>query len=203
MQAVETGKNEVAGVAARADDMLEPLISLASALLNTDRLRIIAALVDDGPANRMKLAEVTSLSHRELLRQLDSLQLSGLVKLADPAVRDPDLYTPYVLNMETFRAARQAMGRYKGRTPRPTGAREMTLETFMPGGKLNAFPRKQSQLVIILDQIALSFDAGKEYAERDVNIMLEEINEDYCTLRRALVDYGYMSRENGIYRRNE
>src|SRR6476661_8477215 len=73
---------------------IEPLIALASALLDTDRLRIAGALAN-GPANRMELAEATGLSHRELLRQLDILMNFSVVKLEEPAPRTPDQYTRY------------------------------------------------------------------------------------------------------------
>ena len=86
------------------------------------------------------------------------------------------------------------MGKYKGVRKRPSDSREMTLETFMPGGKLSAMPLKQSQIVVILEEIARKFEPEKQYTEREVNVILEEINEDYCTTRRYLVDYGYLSR---------
>jgi ArsR family transcriptional regulator len=181
---------------------IEPLITLASALLDTDRLRIAAALVAK-PASRMELAEATGLSHRDLLRQLDILQTHGLVKLQEPTPRHPDQYTKYELNTEAFRAARQAMGKYKGVKPRPTDSRLMTLETFMPGGKLNTMPLKQEQILTVLSEVARKFEPEKKYTEREVNVMLEEVNEDYCTLRRNLVDYGYLSRDKGVYVKRE
>ncbi|MEO8285403.1 MAG: DUF2087 domain-containing protein [Chloroflexota bacterium] len=183
------------------ENVLEPLISLASALLDLDRLRVAALLVN-GPANRMEMAEATGLSHRDLLRQLDGLQNFGLVKLQEPAPREPDAYSRYELNMDAFKAARQAMGKYKGVRKRPSDSREMTLATFMPDGKLNTMPLKQSQIVTILDEIARKFEPEKQYTERQVNVILTDINEDYCLTRRYLVDYGYLSREKGIYRRN-
>ncbi|HEX9989131.1 MAG TPA: DUF2087 domain-containing protein [Chloroflexia bacterium] len=199
---METTEQEKAAVADSAADesVLEPLISLANALFDTDRLRIAAHLVA-GPASRMELAEVTGLSHRELLRQVGLLQYFGLVK-TEGDVRNPDYHTRYELNQEAFRAARQAMGKFRGVKPRPTDSRELTLETFMPGGKLVAFPKKNDQMVVILNKMAERFEAGKQYTEKEVNVILEDINEDYCTLRRCLVDYGYLSRSAGVYNRN-
>ena len=197
---LETDKVAVAEAAPEEGDPVEPLVSLASALLDTDRIRI-AGLLAAGPANRMELAGATGLSHKELLRQLGILQYFGVVKLHEPAPHQPDAYSRFELNMDTFRAARQAMGKHKGRKPRPTDAREMTLETFMPGGKLYALPRKHEQLQIVLNEMAQRFDGEKRYTEREVNVILEDINEDYCTLRRYLVDYGYLSRSGGVYKR--
>jgi DNA-binding transcriptional ArsR family regulator len=184
------------------EDPVQSLLSLASALLDMERLRIVARL-SSGPASRLELLHHTGLPHKELVRHLGLLQYFGLVKYEDLAPRDPDLYTPLVLNEETLRQARQAMGKVRGRKPRPTDARQMTLETFMPGGKLSAFPRKQEQMIIILDEVAQRFSTDKQYKEQDVNVILEEVNEDYCTLRRCLVDYGYLSRRGGVYTKND
>lgn len=199
MQADKMGESAVAEQT--EENMLEPLISLASALLDLEKLRVIAALAN-GPANRMEMAEATGLSHRDLVRLLDGLQSFGLVKLSEPAPRDPDPYSRYELNQQAFAAARKALGKYKGVRKRPSDSREFTLDTFMPDGKLRAMPLKQSQVVVILDEIARRFEPEKPYDEREVNAILEEINEDYCTTRRALVDYGYLSRKDGVYKKN-
>src|SRR5215210_3134206 len=200
---IEIENKEIQGNAEAAPptEVIEPLISLASALLDTDRIRIVAALVSE-PANRVRLAEITGLSHKELLRQLGLLQYFGLVKLEEPAPRHADAYSRYELDEEAFRAAGRALGKYKGVKPRPTDAREMTLETFMPGGKLVAMPLKNPQILVILDELARKFEPEKQYTEREVNAILEDVNEDYCTLRRSLVGYGYLSRSAGIYTKN-
>ena len=78
----------------------------------------------------------------------------------------------------------------------------LTLETFMPGGKLVAFPHKQEQILAILNEVATKFEPEKKYQEREVNVILEEVNEDYCSVRRWLVDYGYLSRSAGVYTKN-
>jgi ArsR family transcriptional regulator len=183
-------------------DLLEPLISLASGLLDPERLRI-AGVLASGPANRMELAEATGLSHKDLARQLAAMQELGLIRLQQPVPAHPDHYSRYELDSETFRAARQAMGKYKGTRPRPTDSRERTLDIFMPGGKLVALPKKQEQIVTVLEEMASRFEAGRQYSEREVNVILEEVNEDYCTPRRLLVDYGYLSRSRGVYKKED
>ena len=72
----------------------------------------------------------------------------------------------------------------------------------MPGGKLSALPLKNNQIIVILEELARKFELEREYKEKEVNVILEDVNEDYCTLRRLLVDYGYLSRHKGIYTKN-
>jgi len=186
------------------ENALEPLISLASAFLDLDRLRV-AAVLANGPANRMELEAATGISHRDLLRLLDNLQGFGIVKLKEPAPRDPDHYSLYELDLDTFSAARKAMGKYKGVRKRPSDSREMTIETFMPGGKLHSMPLKQGQIVIILEEFARRFEPDRQYTEREVNAILEEATEDFATVRRFLVDYGYLTRtrDGSVYRKSE
>ncbi len=184
-------------------DTLQPLLVLATALLDTDRLRIVGLLAG-AHANRMELAQATGLSHKELLHHLDTLQSFGIVKLQEPAPREPDPYSRYELNAETFRQARQAMGKFKGVRKRPSDTRLMILETFMPNGKLTAMPLKQPQIVTILEEIAQKFDPERQYSEREVNVILEDVHEDYVTIRRYLVDYGYLNRtrDGSVYRKS-
>ncbi|HEX8227906.1 MAG TPA: DUF2087 domain-containing protein [Chloroflexia bacterium] len=189
--------NKTVEQSATDEDGLQPLITVAGVLLDLDRIRIVAALAN-GPANRMQLHETTGLAHRDLVRHMDNMQQAGLVKPLGE-VRQPDVYTPYELDLKVFSEARKAMGKYKGVKPRPTDAREMVLETYMRGGKLSAYPKKQDQIVIILEEVARKFEPDRQYPEREVNVILEEVNEDYCMLRRYLVDYGYLNRSRGIY----
>jgi hypothetical protein len=37
------------------------------------------------------------------------------------------------------------------------------------------------------------------YPERQVNAILQEVDPDYATLRRYLVDAGLMQRDQGVY----
>jgi hypothetical protein len=191
--------NQTSEDASTEEDALQPLITVAGALLDLDRLRIAAALAN-GPASRLQMHETTGLSHRDLMRHMDNMQQAGLVKPVGE-VRQPDVYTPYELDLRVFSEARKAMGKYKGVKPRPSDARELVLDTYMRGGKLSAYPKKHEQVVVILEEVARKFEPEKQYAERDVNVILEEVNEDYCTLRRYLVDYGYLDRSGGIYQK--
>lgn len=47
-----------------------------------------------------------------------------------------------------------------------------------------------------------NFKVDTEYLEKDVNKVLKRIYEDYATLRRALIEYGFMERSSdcSIYR---
>ena len=61
-------------------------------------------------------------------------------------------------------------------------------------GPLLEFPKKQKRKMIILQHILKKFDASRAYTEKEVNAILKSLYPDYVTLRRYLIDYGYMER---------
>jgi hypothetical protein len=71
----------------------------------------------------------------------------------------------------------------------------------MVNGKLNTIPAQYKKMLIILDELVKAFDTGRTYTEREVNITIADFHDDFCTLRREMVDAGLLSRENGIYTR--
>lgn len=52
----------------------------------------------------------------------------------------------------------------------------------------------------VIQELLTWFEPGRDYPEREVNGILRDAHEDVATLRRELVDYGYLHRANGIYR---
>jgi len=45
--------------------------------------------------------------------------------------------------------------------------------------------------------IASKFEVGVRYSERQTNQIITDIHADYATIRRNLVEYGFMRRERG------
>lgn len=62
--------------------------------------------------------------------------------------------------------------------------------------RLRAIPAKEKKKVAVLNVIATAFAPGREYTEPEVNAVLKEIYpEDHVSLRRYLVEYGFMQRQ--------
>ena len=60
--------------------------------------------------------------------------------------------------------------------------------------KLKHFPVKAKKQYVILTRIAQELDPSKKYSEKEINDTLAEIYHDYVLIRRFLVDYGFMNR---------
>lgn len=65
-----------------------------------------------------------------------------------------------------------------------------------PDGRLSGFPKKEKRKIAILRQIVKRFDLERSYSEKEVNEILKTAYDDYATLRRYLIEYGFMDRKD-------
>lgn len=61
-------------------------------------------------------------------------------------------------------------------------------------GKLSKFPKKEKQKIVILRHILKKFEIKTHYSEKEVNEVLKNIYSDYVTMRRYMIEYGFMDR---------
>ena len=59
---------------------------------------------------------------------------------------------------------------------------------------LKEFPAKEKKKIIVLKRILEEFSVDKIYIEKDINQILKNIFPDYATVRRYLIEYGFMER---------
>lgn len=60
--------------------------------------------------------------------------------------------------------------------------------------KMRSFQIKEKAKLVALRRISAQFETGRRYTEKEVNDILREIYDDYVTLRRYLIQYGFMAR---------
>lgn len=82
-----------------------------------------------------------------------------------------------------------------------------TVQTYMDeNGALKQFPAREKKKIIVLREIMKNFKPDTEYSEKEVNrILMRIFEEDYPSIRRALIEYGFMdrSRDCTVYRVRE
>lgn len=78
--------------------------------------------------------------------------------------------------------------------------RKSVISAFFEYGKLKSVPVQQKKRNIVLEEIAKLFEKGKAYPEREVNIIIADVHDDFCTIRREMVDAHILYRENNIYK---
>jgi hypothetical protein len=71
------------------------------------------------------------------------------------------------------------------------------IRKFFPDGTdgpLKRFPSKEKQRLAVLREIANRLETEKVYDERNLNQILQEMYDDYATIRRYLIEYGFIDR---------
>lgn len=80
---------------------------------------------------------------------------------------------------------------------------EKVVQTFIKDGHLVRFPAKRGRRRVLLEHVVSSFEPGRRFGEKEVNVVLRAWcaggSADHVTLRRYLVDEGLLSREHGEY----
>lgn len=69
------------------------------------------------------------------------------------------------------------------------------ISTYMDkNGAIKTYPSKEKKKIIVLGEIINNFKPSRKYSEKDINLILKRIYEDYATIRRALIEYGFLER---------
>ena len=73
--------------------------------------------------------------------------------------------------------------------------RKRVIQTYVDeNGFVQQFPSKEKRKIIILGETVKKFDRQKNYSEQAVNEILKQMFADYVTVRRYLIEYGFMQR---------
>ncbi len=72
------------------------------------------------------------------------------------------------------------------------------LRKHTQNGRLTHLPSGQKNTAVVLQWLATLFEADVYYTEKEVNEFLKSVYEDdFVSLRRDLIDFGYLRRERG------
>jgi hypothetical protein len=63
-----------------------------------------------------------------------------------------------------------------------------------PDGPMSSFPKKEKRKLALLKHIIGRFETGKKYKEKEINEILKGVFSDYATIRRYLIEYGFLDR---------
>lgn len=171
-------------------------MDLLRTLLDPDRLAVIGSIARE-PRTTAEVAKVTGVRERDVVRTLGPLVQAGYVRRhGDEGEADA-----YLLDAVAWRAVAQHLPQAAPVHPRigfgMTDDEREVLARFFTGEHLEGLPRQRSKRLIVLERLALEFEPGERYPEPEVNDRLGRFNPDYTSLRRALVDEGFLDREPG------
>jgi hypothetical protein len=177
----------------RADDRSDGAAAgLLGLLADERRLKVVAALVL-GAETRADVAERVGLPARAVGQALTRLVRGELVEEADGRYR---LLTARF--EDAARAAATAAAVPDDEFDAPADAAKV-LRRFVKDGRLTSIPASHGKRLVVLDWLAQRFEPGEIYPERAVNLVIGKVHGDYATLRRYLVDDGFLERREGFY----
>ena len=173
-------------------------IKLFKCLADKSRLQILKSLSrEDMYVER--LAERLGLTPATISFHLKKLADAGAVT----SYRN-QYYTMYSLKTEVFISRILDIIQDKSdeaaiQARRDAEYRQKVIDSFFEYGKLKSIPAQRKKERIILEEIAKSFESGRIYTEREVNIIIADFHDDFCTIRRDMISEKLMKRENGKY----
>ena len=176
-------------------------IAILKLLADETRVRIINIL-SEGDSYVELIASKLDLTPATVCYHLKKMEAAGVVKSSRS-----QFYIIYSLESDIFnRSLGELLLDKESNAARDEAAREevyrrRVLSSFFKYGKLTQLPSQRKKREIVLSELAKAFEEGRYYPEREVNAILTQYHEDYCTLRREMIACGVMIRNDGIYRR--
>lgn len=180
----------------------ESAVTGLSAIQNQLLTCILNGMSDKDIGLKLGIAQSTVRNHRFKLREKEKqakLYLALMDSIAKKTSKTIDKSDTGVIE-ELHTTATMVDDRYSISDQE----REKTLKTYLDeNGALKQFPAREKKKIIILGEIVNNFKKDTEYSEKEVNKVLKRIyEEDYPTIRRALIEYGFMDRSQDcqVYR---
>lgn len=171
-------------------------INLFKCLADKSRLQILKSLaVEDMYVER--LAERLGLTASTISFHLKKLSDAGAV-----SAYKTQYYMMYSLNREIFQTSileilQQESDEAQKQAQRDAKYRQRVIDAFFEYGKLKSIPTQRKKERIILEVIAKAFDFDRIYSEREVNLIIADFHDDFCTIRRDMVGERLLGR-NGM-----
>lgn len=175
-----------------------------------DAIKLFKCLSDKSRLQILKSLTIEDMDVERLAGRLDLTPATisfHLKKLADAgAVRSykKQYYTMYSLCKDVFMTRildiiSEASDEAAVQDQRDAEYRKRVIESFFEYGKLKSIPAQRKKERIVLEEIAKAFEPGRVYTEREVNLIIADFHDDFCTIRRDMIGEKIMDRENGKY----
>lgn len=175
-------------------------LEIFKCLADNSRLKIINSLMIE-PMYVELLAERLGLSTSTVSFHLKKLMDANIV-----SSRKEQYYTIYTLNEEILSMNFKDLIKDNRKeeeilNQREEEYKEKVIKSFFKYDKLKGIPVQNKKKQIILEKIVESFEKNRDYTEKEVNLIIADFNDDFCTIRRDLIGFNLMERKDGIYKR--
>jgi predicted transcriptional regulator len=182
------------------EQKMQLLLAFFKALSDENRLRIVGILLER-KATVEEIAEVLGLGPPTVSHHLKQLAKAGLVSASAEGH-----YHVYSLKIDTLHEMAGSLLDRKSlsdvtRPVEPDAFDAKVLKDFMVDGRIKTIPSQRKKREVLLRHLATKFEPGRSYTEKEVSEVLAAYHEDVATLRRELVGYDLLTREDSVYRK--
>ena len=180
----------------------------------TEAVRLFKCLADKSRLQILKSLAIEDMYVERLAQRIGvsaptiSFHMKKLAEAGAVTSYKSQYYMMYSLNKEVFETSLLDILQEKSdeadlQQQREEQYRQRVIDAFFEYGKLKSIPAQRKKERIVLEVIAQSFEYGRIYTEREVNIIIADFHDDFCTLRRDMISEGLMARDAGGYWRVE
>jgi DNA-binding MarR family transcriptional regulator len=176
---------------------LNTLLQFFKALANESRLKLVGAIAQqersvEELASILDLKEPTVSHH---LSKLKELQLVNMRADGNTHYYRLDLDALQEMQKATLTATQAAQ------PVKEEVWETKVLNTFVENDLIKEIPSSRKKRRIILKWLVQKFEFDRLYPEQELNGIIKPIHWDTATLRREMVGYNLMQRENSVYQR--
>ena len=179
-------------------------------MTETEAISLFKCLADK---SRLQILKSLAMEDMYVERLVERLGISAptvsfhLKKLADAGAvtsYKSQYYMMYSLNKAVFETSMLEIIREKSdeaevQARRDADYRRKVIDAFFEYGKLKSIPSQRKKERIVLEKIAEAFEYDRVYSEREVNIIIADFYDDFCTIRRDMISENLLDRDAGKY----
>ncbi len=184
-------------------------------MTESDAIRLFKCLSDKSRLQILKSLAIEDMYVERLSERLGvtaatiSFHLKKLAEAGAVTSYKSQYYMMYSLNKEIFQMPildilTERSDEAEIQQQRDQEYRQRVIDSFFEYGKLKSIPVQRKKERIILEEIVRHFEYDRVYSEREVNIIIADFHDDFCTLRRDMISEKLMDRDrNGYWRVKE
>lgn len=174
-------------------------------MTETEAIQLFKCLSDK---SRLQILKSLALEDMYVERLAERLGITAptvsfhLKKLADAGAvtsYKSQYYTMYSLNRKIFETSildilQEKSDEADEQARRDAQYRQRVLDSFFEYGRLKSIPAQRKKERIVLEKLVEDFEFDRVYAEREVNLIISNYHDDFCTIRRDMISEKLLDR---------
>lgn len=180
-----------------SEEQFDQLLRFFQVFSNESRLKLIGHLAN-GEKSVGELANLLGIKEPTVSHHLSEMKGIGLVDVrAEGTMRIYRLNAKALESMSKGIFAQPNLAALVKRSEMTD--EERVLRAWVKDGRIIDIPAQEKKKQVVIRWLADQVPADQRWTEREFSEWLTQYNDDFATLRRYLVDSGYMAREKGVY----